>query len=352
MAEDYTPREIVKNLLQGTASPRPLFLPIVFSLGARIENMPLRSYLTNPTKITNSVRQIRGRVRSDGITCYYDPFLEAQALGGTVEWESGDYARAVRWPGPAFNGEVPAGLRSPEDSARSSSVNTAAEVIRRLKSLKRDDALLMACITGPFTLGALLSNADANGELRADDVQSFAVAFSAAVIARIASVFSEAGANVIFIREEVLPTASTEVFSDWTSSLSSTINIIRFYEALPVLLVTDPRPGNANGNDLFTGIKDCIVGVAAGIGGPPRIDADRVDANRVVTINDERIALGGVALPLELFNPQDSVPTATDEALHCAILDGNPAVITTAGDVGPTVDVKRLNKIWELLHCS
>ena len=149
MAEDYTPREIVKNLLQGTAPPRPLFLPIVFSLGARIENMPLRSFLTNPTKITNSVRQIRGRVRSDGITCYFDPFLEAQALGGTVEWESGDYARAVRWPGPAFNGEVPAGLRSPEDSVKSSSVITAAEVIRRLKSLMRDDALLMAVYYRP-----------------------------------------------------------------------------------------------------------------------------------------------------------------------------------------------------------
>src|ERR1700684_3406008 len=184
MAEDYTPRQIVKDLLQGTAPPRPLFLPIVFSLGARIENIPLRSFLANPTRITNSVRQIRGRVRSDGITCYFDPFLEAQALGGTVEWESGDYARGVRWPGPAFNGEVPGGVRAPEDSVNSSSVITCAEGIRLLKSLMRDDALLMACITGPFTLCALLSNADGDGELRADDVQSFAVAFSAAVIAR------------------------------------------------------------------------------------------------------------------------------------------------------------------------
>ncbi|MGB8850007.1 MAG: uroporphyrinogen decarboxylase family protein, partial [Candidatus Acidiferrales bacterium] len=171
MAEDYTLRQAVKHLLQGTAPPRPLFLPIVFSLGARIENMPLRSFLTNPTKITNSLRQIRGRVRSDGITCYYDPFLEAQALGGAVEWESGDHPRGVRWPGPAANGEMPLGLRSPEDSAKSSSVITGVEVIRRLKSLMRDDALLTACLTGPFTLGARLSNANADYALRADDVQ-------------------------------------------------------------------------------------------------------------------------------------------------------------------------------------
>jgi hypothetical protein len=340
MAEDYTPRQIVKDLLQGTAPPRPLYLPIVFSLGARIENMPLRSFLTNPTKITNSLRQIRGRVKSDGITCYYDRFLEAQALGGDVEWESGDQQRGVRWPGPAVNGEVPVGLRSPEDSAKSSSVITATEVIRRLKSLMRDDSLLTACLTGPFTLGALLSNADADGELRADDVQSFAVAFSAAVIARIASAFAEAGANVIFIREDALP--STEVFSDWNSSLSSTVNIIRFYEALPILLVTDPGAANANRSEMFSQIRDCITCPANDGGQPARLSAGAEKENPA----------RGVALALELFNSQEFPAEASDGALRCMISNGNPAVITTAGDVAATVDVKRLNKIWEFLHCS
>jgi hypothetical protein len=340
MAEDYTARQIAKDLLQGTVPPRPLYLPIVFSLGARIENMPLRSFLTNPTKITNSLRQIRGRVKSDGITCYYDRFLEAQALGGDVEWESGDQQRGVRWPGPAVNGEVPVGLRSPEDSAKSSSVITATEVIRRLKSLMRDDSLLTACLTGPFTLGALLSNADADGELRADDVQSFAVAFSAAVIARIASAFAEAGANVIFIREDALP--STEVFSDWNSSLSSTVNIIRFYEALPILLVTDPGAANANRSEMFSQIRDCITCPANDGGQPARLSAGAEKENPA----------RGVALALELFNSQEFPAEASDGALRCMISNGNPAVITTAGDVAATVDVKRLNKIWEFLHCS
>jgi uroporphyrinogen-III decarboxylase len=342
MAEDYTPRQIVKDLLQGTAPRRPLYLPIVFSLGARIENLPLRSFLTNPTKITNSLRQIRGRVKSDGITCYYDPFLEAQALGGAVEWESGDHPRGVLWPGPAVNGEVPVGLRSPEDSAKSSSIITATEVIRRLKSLMRDDSLLTACLIGPFTLGALLSNADADGELRADDVQSFAVAFSVAVIARIASAFAEAGANVIFIREDVLPAPSTEVYSDWNSSLASTVNIIRFYEALPILLVTDPGADEANRSEVFSQIRDCIVCPVA----------NSAESARTGDSAAERSPLGGVALPLELFNSQESPAEAADEALRRMISNGNPAVITTAGDVAATVDVKRLNKIWELLHCS
>lgn len=304
--------------------------------------MPLRSFLTNPTKITNSLRQIRGRVRSDGITCYYDPFLEAQALGGAVEWESGDHPRGVRWPGPAANGEMPLGLRSPEDSAKSSSVITGVEVIRRLKSLMRDDALLTACLTGPFTLGARLSNANADYALRADDVQNLAVAFSATVIARIASAFAEARANVIFIREDVLPIPSTETFSDWSSSLSSVVNIIRFYEALPILLVTDPSAARANRNNLFSQIQDCIVCPTADISEPAPMSGGA----------GEQTFRQGTALPIELFDSQDLPDAASDEALRRMISNGNPAVITTAGDVDATVDVKRLNKIWELLHCS
>ena len=167
-----------------------------------------------------------------------------------------------------------------------------------------------------------------------------AVAFSAAVIARIASAFAEAGANVIFIREDALP--STEVFSDWNSSLSSTVNIIRFYEALPILLVTDPGAANANRSEMFSQIRDCITCPANDGGQPARLSAGAEKENPA----------RGVALALELFNSQEFPAEASDGALRCMISNGNPAVITTAGDVAATVDVKRLNKIWELLHCS
>ena len=85
MDQRLTPRDALKGLLQGILPARPLFLPIVFALGAKIENPPLPAYLTNPTKITNAQRQIRTRLRSDGVSCYFDPNLEAEALGATIE---------------------------------------------------------------------------------------------------------------------------------------------------------------------------------------------------------------------------------------------------------------------------
>src|SRR5271170_6375013 len=122
MTESSTPRQILKGLLQGIPQTRPLFLPIVFSLGAKVENLPLREFLGHATNISNSLRQIRSHLRSDGVACYFDPYLEVEALGAVSHWKTGDQPPAIQWPQSAEKGEVPEGLQSPEDAAKSSRV--------------------------------------------------------------------------------------------------------------------------------------------------------------------------------------------------------------------------------------
>src|SRR5579864_2636623 len=107
MTENPTPRQMVKRLLQGIAPPRPLFLPIVFSPGARVENQPLAAYLSNPTKICNAQRQLHSALRTDGYSCYFDPFLEVEALGATHVWGAADQPPAARWPEGAEPWEMP-----------------------------------------------------------------------------------------------------------------------------------------------------------------------------------------------------------------------------------------------------
>src|SRR5580704_9126890 len=138
MNVNLTPRQILKRLLQGTPPPRPLFLPIVFSLGAKVENLPVRPFLCNATKITNSLRQIRTHLRSDGVACYFDPYLEAEALGATLQYAAEDQLPTMQWQHRDEIGELPEGLCSPEDAAKSPRVTVAIEVIQRLKSQMRD----------------------------------------------------------------------------------------------------------------------------------------------------------------------------------------------------------------------
>jgi len=336
MPETLTPRQMVKGLLQGVASPRPLFLPIVFSHAARIENLSLRAFLTNPTKISNSLRQIRAHLRSDGITCYFDPFLEAEALGGVLDWEREGQPPSLRWPRQTAKGEMPEGLRSPEEAAKSGRVGVAVEVIRRLKSVVRDDCLLTAGIAGPFTLAALLTQLEREDELRPQDIAPGAIDLAAAAISPIAAAFVEAGASVIFIREEVLPILAAEDAEDWASRLGATINIIRFYEALPVLLLTYPRSVAANSDVISKQPWDCIV--------CPVLDgliSDRSGA--FAGLGPARL---GVALPPQAFEPGAS-GAGLEESLRRVVSELRPSIVTTAGDVPASVDMERLKKVWE-----
>src|SRR6202161_3810977 len=106
MTENSTPRQMLKGLLQGIPQARPLFLPIVFSLGAKVESLPLREFLGNATKISNSLKQIRSHLRSDGVACYFDPYLEVEALGATLQYVNEDEPRTMQWPHRAAIGEL------------------------------------------------------------------------------------------------------------------------------------------------------------------------------------------------------------------------------------------------------
>src|SRR5260370_20476639 len=168
MERSPTPRQMAKGLLSGIAPLRPLFLPIVFSLGAKVESVPLSAFLGNPAKISSALRQMRTHLRSDGVVCYFDPCLEVDALGATLQRISDDRAPTIHWPRPARMGELPEGLRAREEAADSGRVPVAVEVIRRMNALPNRDFLLMAGVTGPLTLAARLTQLDSKDTLQSE----------------------------------------------------------------------------------------------------------------------------------------------------------------------------------------
>lgn len=329
MVGNFNPRQMAKSLLQGIAPPRPLFLPIVFSLGTRVENLPLPAFLANPTKICNALRQIRTRLPADGVTCYFDPFLEAEALGAALRWSNHDQRPSLCWPAPAQKGQLPPGLRSPEDAVKAGRIPIAAEVIRRLTSLLRDDALLMTSVNGPFTLGAQLLQFGEQEIADAHDMLVSALELAAAMLVLLASTFLEAGAHVIFIREDFLPRLSAEGCANWGSLLSPAFNIIRFYGALPVLLLTNPAATGQNLEAIANREWESIV--------CPAVDASSLRSVRAV--ESTKI---GIALPISSLSAEGG-----GSALADGIAELHPAIVTTAGDVPASTDVKRLAVILQ-----
>ncbi len=337
MPENLTPRQMVKGMLQGHPPPRPLFLPIVFSLGARLENLPLRAFLGNTTKISNSLRQIRAHLRSDGVACYFDPCLELEALGGTLCWEADDQPPTIHWPSSSVRGALPQGLRSPEEAPKGGRIPVATEVIRRLKSLLQEDPLLMAGVSGPLTLAARLTQLDREEPLLPGDVPESALEFAALVMQQISTALVEAGANAVFIQEAMLPALSSESCDAWASLLAPTLNIVRFYEALPVLLLTNSRTFAENRAAILPRQWDCVV--------CPALDAPNSQALRGTSRVGSTML--GIALGLEAFDSDAPGSPELGSSLNHLMSELRPVLVTTAGDVPRSTDMQRLMRVGE-----
>ncbi|HYL85314.1 MAG TPA: uroporphyrinogen decarboxylase family protein [Candidatus Angelobacter sp.] len=337
MEASLTPRQIAKRMLNGESPPRPLLLPIVFSLGAKIENVPLGAFLSNPTKIVNAARQMRNHLQTDGAACYFDPYLEVEALGATLQRRTEGDLPGVQWKHAAKPGEMPEGLRSPEEAAKCGRIPVAAEVIRRMNAVPNRDFLLMASVGGPLALAAMLTQTETKGSPGMGSFSSDALEFAASVDTQVVKTYLEAGADTIFIHEALPADSAPERFEDWAGLLSPTINLIRFYEALPVLQVADTPALRRNWETIRRQPWECVICAPASVAS--------LRTRKETAENAE--SLSGMALPPEIFLAE--TPSRETAIANCrsVLAQSRPAVITTAGDVPFATDMKHLKKVFE-----
>ena len=321
-----TPRAMIKAFMRGEPLPRPLLMPILFSLGARLENLPLRDFQSNPTKISNAMRQIRGVLKVDGLTCYYDPFLEAEALGCQREWQADGSGKLIP---PSFTGldDLREKLNPPDSVASQGRVPIACEVIQRLKVMLKDEPALAARVTGPLTLaGQLLGKECDQSPLPAEMVE-----FAAEVTASVSKALLEAGADVILLTENFLPEISSEEAASYNSLLTPIFNVIRFYEALPVFLLTGGSECGASLRALLTSDWDCILclGLAAAM-------------NAVGELQGRNV---GVALPGSIFDSNNLNSKELADSIDGLTAQNHLILLTTAQDAPSNSDVGRITDV-------
>ncbi len=328
--ESATPRALIRAMVQGIRPPRPLLLPIVFSLGARLENVPLRAFLSNPTKIAGALRQLRGALALDGVVCYFDPYLEVEALGGEVQWQADGASRTLR-AGSTDLDTLRERVPSPGDIGRLGRIPVACEVVRRLKVMLPGEPALAVSVSGPRALaGQLMGEA---GESVFEDATEFA----AEIVVALCKSFLDAGASVIFLREEV---GAIQDRQRWADLLNPIVNVIRFYEALPVLLPANPS------------------------GGPVAIAASAA-CERLIC--PELICPGTVDLPAAALSPQitasysaylpiqELLSSEANDAALITLLQTLPpdlglSLLTTQNDIAADTDIKRLASLFKSLQ--
>ena len=340
MAINISPQQILKDLLQGNVFARPLFAPIAFALASRLENLPLPSFLANPTKISNALRQIRGSLQTDALTCYFDPFLEVEALGAKLEWPSGREAPVLRWPAGFDRGQLPGRIVAVDESAKRGRVPVALEVVRRLKALLHDESLLLVCLSGPLTLAARLVSLFGEPSVGRQDLPDSAIEIAAATITQIAKVFAEAGAHLIFLREEFVPLLDSQASEEWVTMLTPIFNIIRFYEALPILQIVEEDGFAKNSDAILRAAQNSVVCI-------PSQEAQQPRTQGALNASAAKI---GVSLPISVFQFDRPNDSASDANLLHIVQNPRAAILTSANDLPRTTDARHVAAISRLVR--
>jgi hypothetical protein len=223
------PIPIVKALLQGQTPARRLFVPLIFALAAKLEDIPLSNFVSNPTKIAKSQVALYQRLRPDGVTCYFDLFIVAEALGCSLDWSTGT---------PMF--EIPDGetalkmLRQvPGEVKQQGRLPVALEVVHRLQGTLRNGPALVVGLPGPLRVAQQLFGKDILQEL-ADEGDDALDSFESLVeiILSLAQAFCLAGTHLLYFDELDVPLEFLPNWEDMTVALWKTV---RFHGALPVL---------------------------------------------------------------------------------------------------------------------
>jgi hypothetical protein len=216
------------------------------------------------------------------------------------------------------------GLESADQIVGKGRVPVAIEVLKRAKLMMKDDPALMVRVTGPLTLAAQIQPAVEGGACDTELLNSCTEITSALVKA-----YLDAGADVIFLVEDSLGIETADVSDFWAGLLEPIINVTRFYEVLPVLVLNDAQVSTTTLRLIAGRNWDCALCPGAALA--RRLSAEEWKSTAPFC---------GTALDVsELTRESDSTGAA---GIGGNWEDMKAAFITTAEDISSSVDLKQL----------
>jgi hypothetical protein len=237
------PISIVKALREGKPAARRLFIPLIFTLAAKLEDIPLSNYVANPTKIANSLVAIYQRLHPDGVTCYFDLFLIAEALGCSLNWSTSPPALQV----PTSETALRTLQQPPGEVKQRGRLPVALEVVQRVQGTLRNGPALVVGLPGPLRVALQLFGQDILRQLALgedDALDGFETLIE--ITLSVAQAFCLAGTHLLYFDEPDVP---AEFLPEWESAMIAVWKTVRFHGALPVLSIPHPPvlqdPANA-----------------------------------------------------------------------------------------------------------
>jgi len=211
---------------------RPVFVPFVYGLAAKISQLPLQEMVSEATYYTHSLEEAYKLLEYDGIVNNFDSTLEAETFGCELEW-SGDYVA------PRTTGCSKLELRevNPEESNR---IPILLETTKRIVMSQGKETAVIGVLTGPCSLVKTITGDEVYEKNH--DIGNV-ISLAGSLLAKLTRSLCELRIDAVFFREDLLgaeyPGELLSRNKPYAAVYATLFNLIKYYNGYPVLIVKD-----------------------------------------------------------------------------------------------------------------
>lgn len=222
------PKTAFRNTLKLMNSERPVFVPLIYGLAAKISQFPLEEMVADASYYAHSLEEASELLRCDGIVNSYDATIEAEAFGCDIAWP-GDYAP----PEVRSNRNLEMREINPETSHR---ISVLMETTKRIAMTRGKDAAIIGTLTGPVSLVKTLTDGKSGG------IET-AIPLAGNLLMKLVKNLGELRVDAVFFREDIagagFPERLTAHEKPFTAVYNTLFNLVRHYNGFPVIITED-----------------------------------------------------------------------------------------------------------------
>jgi hypothetical protein len=201
-----------------------LFVPLVYRLAARLEQVEWEEFADDPPTAAFALRGAQHLFGLRALVSHYRLGAEAEACGVNLTRDAhGD------WPFPIASQALEK-ISVSADAVRQPPLDGLIDLTRRLASELHGQAAVIAVLSGPRTLAALLGTS-----VGLDDLY-----------AALARAYAEAGARALLIAEDPRAPVESAVTNVELANLGPLLNVARYFR-LPAIVLAEHQGRLPNG---------------------------------------------------------------------------------------------------------